>query len=244
MKLEISLAPETIFHIGDFPVTNSFLLTLVVTFFLAIFGVVVGRNLKTVPRGIQNAVEMVFEGFYNFTESIIGDREKAKKAFPLVFSFFLFILVANLVNFIPGQPALTIQEGEKAVPVLRGVLADYGMVFVLTIISFLTVQIVGVAMCGPFGYLGKFINFKNPVEFFVGILELIGEFSKILSLSFRLFGNIFAGEVLLSVFLFLSPFFLPLPFMFLELLTAVIQAFVFSVLTLVFIKKAGEAHGH
>jgi F-type H+-transporting ATPase subunit a len=107
------------------------------------------------------------------------------------------------------------------------------------------VQVVGVMTCGPFGYLGKFLNFKNPISFFVGILELIGEFAKILSLSFRLFGNIFAGEVLMSVFLFLFPFLLPLPFMFLELITAVIQAFVFAILTLVFIKMAGEtAEGH
>lgn len=245
MKLEISLAPETIFHIGSFPVTNSFLLMIGVSLFLVIVAIVVGRSLRSVPKTLQNFIEIIFEGAWNFIDSILNDKEKTKKAFPFIFTLFIFILVANLANFIPGQGALTIKEGHALVPVLRGVMADYGMVFVLTLISVITVQVVGVIMCGPFGYLGKFLNFKNPLLFFVGILEIVGEVAKILSLSFRLFGNIFAGEVLLSVFLFIFPFILPLPFMFLELVTALIQAFVFSVLTLVFIKMAGEtAEGH
>ena len=240
MKLEISLSPEAVFHLGSFPVTNSFLLMVGVTLFLIVCAVVLSRTLKLVPKGFQNGAEMIFESALDFIDTIMNDEKKTRKVFPFVFSLFIFILIANLVNFIPGQAALTINEGGKFVPVLRGVMADYGMVFVLTMISFITVQIVGVAICGPFGYLGKFLNFKNPLNFFVGFLELIGEFAKILSLSFRLFGNIFAGEVLMSVFLFLFPFLLPLPFMFLELITAVIQAFVFAVLTLVFIKMAGE----
>jgi F-type H+-transporting ATPase subunit a len=245
MKLEISIAPEAIFHIGSFPVTNSFLLMAGVTLFLIVCTIVLNRKMSLVPKGFQNLVEMLFEGALDFIDTIMNDKAKSRKVFPFVFSLFIFILVANLVNFIPGQSALTIHEGEKLVPVLRGVMADYGMVFVLTMISFITVQVVGVMMCGPFGYLGKFINFKSPIKLFVGVLELVGEFAKILSLSFRLFGNIFAGEVLLSVFLFLFPFLLPLPFLGLELITAVIQAFVFAVLTLVFIKMAGEtAEGH
>ncbi|MDD4901799.1 MAG: F0F1 ATP synthase subunit A [Patescibacteria group bacterium] len=240
MKLEISIAPEAVFHIGSFPVTNSFLLMIGVTLFLIVCVIVLNKKIRMVPKGFQNLVEMLFEGALDFVDTIMLDKEKSRKVFPFVFSLFIFILVANLVNFIPGQSALTINEGGKFVPVLRGVMADYGMVFVLTMISFITVQVVGVMMCGPFGYLGKFFNFHSPIKLFVGMLELVGEFAKILSLSFRLFGNIFAGEVLLSVFLFLFPFLLPLPFLALELITAVIQAFVFAVLTLVFIKMAGE----
>ena len=240
MKLEISLSPEALFHIGSFPVTNSFLLMVIVSVVLMLFFIIVAKNLKTIPRGWQNLTELLLDGGRSFIEDTIEDKVKAKKVFPLVFSLFIFILVCNLANFIPGQSALLFNNGEKMVPFFRGVMADYGMVFVLTIITVLTVQISGFIMCGPFGYLGKFLNFKNPLTFFVGILELIGELSKILSLSFRLFGNIFAGEVLLSVMLSLMPFFVPLPFMVLELLTALIQAFVFSMLTLVFIKMAGE----
>ena len=119
-------------------------------------------------------------------------------------------------------------------------MADYGMVFVLTAISVITVQIVAIFTHGPFGYLKKFINFSSPLAFALGLMDLIGELAKILSLSFRLFGNIFAGEVLGMVMLFLAPFILPLPFAMLGLITAVIQGFVFSLLTLIFISMAGE----
>jgi F-type H+-transporting ATPase subunit a len=119
-------------------------------------------------------------------------------------------------------------------------MSDYGMVLVMTLISVLITQIIAIITAGPWKYLGKFINFKNPLKFFLGIMELIGEVAKIISLSFRLFGNIFAGEVLGAVVLFLAPFFVPLPFLFLGLLTAVVQAFVFAVLTLVFISMASE----
>jgi F-type H+-transporting ATPase subunit a len=240
VKLDISLSPEPLFHVGFFPVTNSFLLMVGVSLFLVLVAIIGGRRLKSIPRTFQNIVEVIFEGSWNFINSTIGgDPKKTNKVFPFIFTLFIFILVANLANFIPGS-ALTVYNGEKFVPVLRGVMADYGMVFVLTIISIITIQVVGVIMCGPFGYISKFINFKSPISFFVGILEIVGEVAKIISLSFRLFGNIFAGEVLISVFLVIFPFLLPLPFMCLELLTALIQAFVFSVLTLVFIKMAGE----
>ncbi|KKP80374.1 MAG: ATP synthase subunit a [Candidatus Moranbacteria bacterium GW2011_GWF2_35_39] len=119
-------------------------------------------------------------------------------------------------------------------------MSDYGMVFVLTAISIITIQIVAIIAHGPFGYLGKFINLKSPLAFVLGLMDLIGELSKILSLSFRLFGNIFAGEVLGLVMLFLAPFIVPLPFALLGLITAIIQGFVFSLLTLIFISMAGE----
>ena len=111
----------------------------------------------------------------------------------------------------------------------------------MTLISVITTQIVSIAVLGPFKYVGKFINLKGPLDFFLGIMDLVGEIAKVVSLSFRLFGNIFAGEVLTAVILFLMPFFAPLPFMFLGLLTAVVQAFVFAVLTLVFTSMVVES---
>jgi F-type H+-transporting ATPase subunit a len=119
-------------------------------------------------------------------------------------------------------------------------MSDYGLVLIMTLISIIVAQIVAIITAGPWKYLGRFINFKSPLAFFLGLMELVGEIAKIFSLSFRLFGNIFAGEVLGAVMLLLAPFFMPLPFLFLGLLSAVIQAFVFSVLTLVFISMASE----
>ncbi|HKK54219.1 MAG TPA: FoF1 ATP synthase subunit a [Patescibacteria group bacterium] len=240
MELNISLAPDILFNIAGFPITNTLLWSFVLSLFLILVFVLPARNLKMIPGKFQSFLEMLIDGSYEFIESIIGPGKKARRVFPLVFTIFIFALVANLAVYIPGQAAVTINRGGEIVSVFRAVMSDYGMVLVMTLISVLVVQVVAIATAGPWKYLGRFINFKNPLQFFLGIMELIGEFTKIISLSFRLFGNIFAGEVLGAVMLFLFPFFVPLPFMFLGLLTAVVQAFVFAVLTLVFISMASE----
>ena len=261
MELNISLAPEILFNIGSFPVTNSLLWGFVISLALIIFTLVMSKSLKLVPTGVQNIVEVLFEAGFDFVKNTIGDEKKAKRVFPLVFTMFIFILVCNFVTFIPGQAAVTLHKGEGSVAVFRSVMADYSMVFVMTIIAVLIAQIVAIMVHGPFGYLGKFINlsgikdffgllfkgkFKPAVlaqgflDFFLGFMDIVGEIAKIFSLSFRLFGNMFAGEVLGAVMLFLAPYFVPLPFLFLGLLTAFVQAFVFSVLTLVFISMASE----
>ncbi len=190
------------------------------------------------PGKIQNFVELLLSGAYEFVETTVGDKVLARKTFPLVFTLFFFILLSNLMTFIPGQAAVTIKTAGGVVPLFRAIIADYSLVFMMTIISVLITQIVAIAVAGPFRYIGRFLNFTSPLNFFLGLMDIIGEIAKIMSLSFRLFGNIFAGEVLGAVMLFLFPFFLPLPFAFLGLLTAVVQAFVFAVLTLVFISMA------
>lgn len=240
MELNISLAPDILFYIGALPITNTFLWSTVVVIFLAIFFVVLSKRLKDVPSGTQNFIELLIEGAYSFTESIIGPGKKAKRVFPLVATMFIFIVFSNLLVYIPGQSAITINGAEGPVAVFRAVMSDYGLILMMTLVAVIIMQIVAIAVSGPFRYIGKFLNFKSPLGFFLGLMDLIGEIAKIVSLSFRLFGNIFAGEVLGSVMLFLFPFFTPLPFMFLGLLTAVVQGFVFSVLTLVFISMASE----
>ncbi len=261
MKLNISLSPEVLFNIGWFPVTNSFIWTLVLSLFLIVTTIVIGKKLKMIPGGTQNFVELIIEESYSFVKSIIGTDEKAKKVFPLVFTMFLLILLANLATFIPGQAAISIAKENGPVPLFRAVMADYGLVFVLTIITVVLTQIIAIIVSGPFGYIGRFINlsgikafFKEAIhgkfkfgvlaqgflDLFLGIMDIVGEIAKIISLSFRLFGNIFAGEVLGGVMLFLAPFFTPLPFMFLGIITAIVQAFVFAVLTLIFITMAIE----
>jgi len=240
MELNISLAPEVLFHIGSWPITNSFFWFFWLWLFFMIGAFVLKANLKMIPGKIQNFIEMLISGAYDFVESIIGPGKKAERVFPLVTTMFFFILLANLLVYIPGQAAVSLTSPDGAIPLFRAVVADYGFVFVLTILAIIIVQIVAIISAGPFNYLGKFINFRSPMKFFLGIMDLISELAKIISLSFRLFGNVFAGEVLGAVMLFLAPFFLPLPFLFLGLLTAVVQAFVFAVLTLVFISMASE----
>lgn len=240
MELNISIAPEILFYIKSFPVSNSFLWSLFISAFLIAVTLIIHFSLKIVPGVLQNLAEVVVEEGFAFVRSVIGSEKKAKKVFPLFCTLFLFILVANLFTLIPGQSAITVHTGHGVVPVFRAAMADYGMVLVLTIISAIIVQIVAIATHGPFGYLGKFFNFQSPLKFFLGIMDIVGEIAKVLSLSFRLFGNIFAGEVLGAVILFLVPFVAPLPFMFLGVLSAMVQAFVFSTLTLVFVMLASE----
>lgn len=241
MGLNISLAPEVLFYIASWPITNTTFWSFCVSLFLIIGAMLFSRRLKMVPGHFQNIIEMMIDGAYDFMLSIVGDEKKTKKVFPLIFTMFFFVLFCNLLTFIPGQAAVTIKTANGMVPLFRAVIADYGIVFMMTIVGVLIMQIVAIASVGPLGYIGKFLNFKDPLKFFLGIMDLIGEIAKVVSLSFRLFGNIFAGEVLGAVMLFLFPFIMPLPFAFLGLLTAVVQPFVFSVLTLVFISMATEA---
>lgn len=259
--MSISLSPQVLFYIYNFPITNTFIWTIGLSIFLILVTLVIRFSLKQVPDRFQGFVEILIGGAYDFTKSIIGTDRKAKRIFPLVFTMFILIVTANLAVFIPGQSAFTLVKQDGGVPIFRAVMSDYGLVFMMTLITVILTQIVAIIVHGPFGYLGKFINingikkffsellkgklkigqfFQGILDFFLGIMDIIGEVAKIISLSFRLFGNIFAGEVLSAVMLFLLPFFAPLPFMFLSLLTAVVQAFVFSVLTLIFITMASE----
>ncbi|OGF27045.1 hypothetical protein A2303_04180 [Candidatus Falkowbacteria bacterium RIFOXYB2_FULL_47_14] len=259
--MNISLSPEILFHIGSFAVSNALLWSFFISAVLMVIALIFGSRLKEVPGRVQGLIEIIVGGAFDFVRSIIGSDRKARRIFPLVFSMFVFTLISNLFTYIPGQSALSVRGAEGTVPLFRAVMSDYGQVFMMTILTVVLVQIVTIVVHGPFGYLGKFINLKGIFKFFaalfrgqfrpgdffqgfldlfLGLMDIVGELAKIFSLSFRLFGNIFAGEVLTAVILFLAPFFVPLPFMFLGLLTAVVQAFVFSILTLIFVTMASE----
>ncbi len=221
------------------------------------------RKPKLVPSGLQNVVEMPVEFFYNFVEGVAG--EKARRFFPLVATFFFFILISNWMGLLPGFGSIGLVEHhhdkEILVPFFRSANADLSTTIALAILSVGATQYFGLTTLG-LPYLGKFFNFRRVVNYFrgvghrsafdlltglieipVGILELISEFIKIMSFSFRLFGNIFAGEVLLIVMGFLVAFIAPLPFMLLEIFVGLIQALIFSMLSLVFFMMATVHHG-
>ncbi|MCD4694151.1 F0F1 ATP synthase subunit A [bacterium] len=262
--LDISLAPKALFYIAGFPVSNTFFWMVILSILLMIVFIWVARSMKSVPGPLQNILETLIEGSFNFANSITGSEKKTRKMFPFIFTLFIFIVVSNLVVYFPGQSALTIENAGGTIPLFRAIMSDYSLIFVMTISGVIVTQIIAISVHGPFGYIGKFINikeFKNFIkllfkgkfkpsllaqgflDLFLGIMDLVGEVSKIISLSFRLFGNIFAGEVIALVVLNLFPFILPLPFKFLGLLTAVVQAFVFSVLTLIYMTLASEMEG-
>lgn len=240
--MEISLAAEKIAHIGSFPITNSILTSWIATLLLIVLGILAGRDLKAVPRGIQNFFENVVEMLLNMVNSVMDNKEQTRKYFPLLATIFLFIITNNWLGLLPGVGTIGLHEGNKFVPLLRSGNADLNTTLALAIIAVIAIQIFGIIAIGIIKYGSKFLNFKSPILFFVGILELISELSRLISFSFRLFGNVFAGEVLLAVIAMLLPFIGPLPFYGLELFVGFIQALVFTMLTLVFIKSAITDH--
>lgn len=242
--MHISLAAEPLFHVGSFTVTNSLLVSYISSLFIIIAAFFVKHGINKYPKKFQSTIEVAIEFYEDMAVSIGGT--KALKFLPLVFSFFIFILVSNWVGLLPGFGSIGFHEvkdgHEVFVPLFRGATADLNTTLALATFSVVSIQIFGFA-AHKFSYFKKFINFKSPIDFFTGILELISEFSKVISFSFRLFGNVFAGEVLLSVITFLVPVIAPLPFFGLEIFVGLIQAVVFSMLTLVFINMATVSHG-
>lgn len=245
--MHISISAEPIFHLGSFTVTNSMLVSWLVTAILCSLAIYVSKNIKTTkkPKGFQAFIEIVIEGLYGFVANVTGEA-KAKFIFPIVATFFLFILLGNLFGLLPGVGTIGFTHHddhghESFVPLFRGATADINATLALAIISVGLTQYIGIRYLG-LKYFSKFINFSSPMNFFIGILELISEFSKIVSFAFRLFGNIFAGEVLLVVMAFLAPFTAPIPFIGLEIFVGFVQALVFSMLTLVFMNLATVSH--
>lgn len=250
-KVTVSLAAEPVAHIGSFPITNTLIMSLVSIGVLAAVAVKVSKKVRDVPKGLQNVVESMIDGALNLMDGVTGSRQESLRFFPFVFTFFIFILTSNWLGLLPGIGPITVKATEHGrdimVPLFRSTNADLNVTVALALISFFTIQTFGIITITATKYAKKFINLsKNPINTFVGLIELIGEFSKIISLSFRLFGNVFAGEVLLVVIASLVPFVLPLPFMFIELFVGFIQAFIFAILTLVFLKVATTEmeHGH
>jgi F-type H+-transporting ATPase subunit a len=241
---EISLKAQEIFSIGNFGVTNSFFLTLVVCVVLIGFSFLMRKKIKEIPGKLQNIVEIAIEGLLNLMESTLGSKQNAEKYFPLVATIFLFILVSNLFGLLPGVGSAWIEHGGHEVPLFRSPAADLNFTLAFAVISVVLTNVIGMTATGVFNHLGKYINFKGPIDFFVGILEIVSEIAKIISLTFRLFGNVFAGEVLLTIVSFLVPYFIPLPFMFLEIFVGAIQAFIFAMITLISISLFTAEGGH
>ncbi len=236
MALNISISAEPIFNLGQFEFTNSMLVSLLVTVFLSLLAVSYSlhiRSKKKTPFFVF--IQTILESFYEFVQSIAP--QQAGRFFPLIASIFFFVMLASWAGLLPGAETIFWQ----GVPLIRGGTADLNITLGLAIFAVFSIQVYGYKTLGM-KYFKKFFDFSNPINFFVGFLELISEFARIMSFAFRLFGNIFAGEVLLAVISFLVPIFASLPFMGLEIFVGFIQALVFATLTLVFINIATTSH--
>lgn len=263
---ENTLYAEPIAHIGSFEITNSLMTSSFALLLIVIFSLLIKKNIKKVPTGLQNGLEMIIEGFLGIFDDVTGSRKKSLKFAPIVLAFFFFILINNWLGIIPGVGSIgqIVSHGNEKifVPYLRGGTADLNTTLALATLGVVLSHIIGVVTIGWWKYLNKFINIKalleipgkirkdpmiifiNPIKFFVGFIEIISELAKIASLSFRLFGNVFAGEVLLASMSAILAFGVPIPFMFLEILVGLIQALIFAMLILTYLTISTTAEEH
>ncbi len=261
---ETTLFAEPVAHVGPFTLTNSLLTSWAAVLIIVILALLVKKNLKAVPGQLQTIFEIIIEGALDLTDQVTGNRRMSMKIFPIALSVFFFVLVNNWMGILPGVGSIGMIESHEGhqvfVPFLRGGTADINTTLALGILSVIGANIFGIVSIGIWKTFNKFFNVKilshmvtkvrkeptilivAPVTFFVGLIELIGEFAKIASLSFRLFGNVFAGEVLLASMSALFAFGLPIPFLFLEVLVGMIQALIFAMLTVVYYTIAAHDH--
>lgn len=242
--LEISLKAEELFRIGSYAVTNSLFLSFIVFLVLSAFALTFKKRIKLIPGFLQNITEILIETFLSLMDSVLSDRKKSEKYLPLIVTIFIFILTSNWLGLLPGVGSFILKEEHANVPLLRSPASDINFTLTLAITAIITINILGIGAIGFQRHIKKFINFQNPIKFFVGILEFFSEISKMISFSFRLFGNIFAGEVLLTIVFFLVPYIVPIPFLFLEFFFGAIQALIFASLTLIFLSIHTSAEEH
>ena len=243
---------ETIAHIGPLPITNSMLVTWIVSLALIIFAQIATRNMKEIPSGAQNFWEWMVESLHNFLEGIIGHK-LVNKTFWFFATIFIFIVFCNWAGLIPGIGTMgwghqTNEGFDLTDPLFRGGNADLNMTLAMALIFFACWIIWSFQMNGAFGVLKHLFGAKGDTKgflkvlmvivfFMVGWLEIFSILFRPVSLSFRLYGNIFAGENMLEAMSRLIPglgWLLPVPFYFMELLVGFVQALVFMLLTAVF----------
>ncbi len=232
---EVSLAPETVVNIFGLRLTNTVVTTVIVDILLIALVLAVRKNLKSIPGTLQLITEAVIGYFHDFTEQIAG--KFTKSIFPWFASFFIFIFVSNILGIVPGFGTIGFfmhgNDEEAFVPLLRSATSDINLTLALAGISIVATHFLSIKYNGILEYLKRFFSL-NPIYLFVGLIELFSEIMKVVSFSFRLFGNIYAGKIVLHTISAMLPVIAPVPFLMLESIIALVQALVFSMLTMVF----------
>jgi F-type H+-transporting ATPase subunit a len=255
-----------VFSVGPLQFTSSTVITWIVALVLIAIAQLATRKIQLVPSGLQNFMEWLVEGLYGFFGEILGDK-LVKKSFWFFCTIFIFILVTNWLGLIPGVGTVGVGMTDASgfhltKPFLRGGNADLNMTLAMSLVFFFLWTVWSLQALGPGGFLkhlfsggdngkGFMAIFMTAIFFFVGLIEVVSIAFRPVSLSFRLYGNIFAGENILEAMMNLGGIWfgwiLPLPFYFLELLVGLVQALVFALLTSVFTAlMAGghDEHGH
>jgi len=245
LDIHISLGTQTLFTVLGFNVTNAMVtggISLII--FLAVFIYVSGMVRRKKYNRFVGFIQWAFEGMLSQIDSVIPDKKLARKIAPLALTLFFYVLISYWMSVIPGLEAITYNH----VPVIRSIAADMNFTFAIAIIALVMVQVYAIRQHGSIGNLKRYLRnpLKDPIGSFEGFLELIGEISRYSALSLRLFGNCFAGEILLIIITALTSYFsvLALPlFMGFELFIGFIQAYVFFILTTIFTALAVDSHG-
>lgn len=235
------IQPETIFTIAGFPITNAFLMINVMTVLLVIFMIFLNKKIALKPGVLQVIIEQFLEGVMGLIDQITGRREVSEKIFAIITSLFIFIGISNLIGLIPGLTSIT-YEGS---PILRTPTTDFNTTFALALGLMILVQIQSLKDWGIMGYVGRFIKIKEIyygfkkgigegaiaiIDFLIGLLDIISEIAKVVSLSVRLFGNIYAGEILMVIIMGGLAYGLPAVWLGMNMFTGIIQALVFGAL--------------
>jgi F-type H+-transporting ATPase subunit a len=256
-KPHITLPSERLFEVAGFPITNTLIAAWLSIIVLAVLFYVCTRKMKLIPGKLQNLAEMAVEALLSFVKSVAGEKQ-ARLLFPVVATIFIYVITNAYLALLPffGTIVVTGQEG-TAVPLFRSANTDINVPLSIAVMSFIFVEFWGMKSLGTFRYLGEFFNFGQIgrgvkelfmgkirpaitniafgfINLFVGMLEIFSHLIRIISFTFRLFGNMTAGEMLLLVSAFLIPLIFTIPFYGLELLIGFIQALIFAGLTLVF----------
>ena len=245
----ISVKADEIAQIGGLSITNSHMLgalglLVLVWLMFSVRAVALGRKK---PNFATRLVHWAFDGLYNTVEQLIPDKTWARRVAPLVITIFFFVLAQYWLGLLPFVGPVTV--GEHGTPLFRSGVADLNMTFGLAIVTIIAAQVYAFKYLGVKGNLSRYFisPLKDPIMAFVGILELVAEMSRLLGLSFRLFGNVLAGEVMLIMIAYLTQYVSPIalqPFYLFELFIGGIQAYIFFMLSTVFISLGLEHHDH
>lgn len=236
------IEPEVITHLWGIPLTNTFFLILLIILLLVLFAYLYVRKFTIIPNKVQNMAEVMYEGMLDLVQQITGNSGRAEKIFPLIGALFVFIGIANIIGLIPGITSFT-YGGEMSL--FRTPTADFNTTLGLALAMVLLIQVASIRDYGILGYIGRFVRVKELIqgfkkgikegfiafiEFLIGFLDIIAECAKVISLSFRLFGNMLAGEIIAILILGAFAFVLPALWLSLNLLFAFVQAIVFGAL--------------
>lgn len=248
--ISVHLAPYIVGSVGSLPITSTLLTSWLAMTALILFAFFFSRTLKEMPSKFQTLIEIIIGGMYDFVADTLESRELARKYFPVLMTIFLFLLIMNWIGLLPGVASIGYYDDQHhLIPFFYPPATDLNITLAFALVAVVVIEFAGIVALGAMKYGGKFITFRGKsigerfLNFIVGIIELISEMARLISFSFRLFGNIFAGKTLLVVSIFFVPFILPVPIMVYETFVGFIQAGVFMFLTLIFIKLAvAEPH--